>query len=178
MKVKIVDNKSDATTPITTTQEISTSTNNTKSLSEPNNDLAILKSIKIWFVNLNLVNDKINNILTEDVVVNKILMQLLNLLPIKHRALCIVREVYLPNGAKFKATSKIKNRLEELESAEKKYKICINKNEQHQNTSCPLSRCSNIKCAALKKICFLCVIKDAKLQMLLDDCKLYHNLKR
>ena len=35
MKVKIVDNKSDATTPITTTQEISTSTNNTKSLSEP-----------------------------------------------------------------------------------------------------------------------------------------------
>ena len=125
MKVKIVDNKSDATTPITTTQEISTSTNNTKSLSEPNNDLAILKSIKIWFVNLNLVNDKINNILTEDVVVNKILMQLLNLLPIKHRALCIVREVYLPNGAKFKATSKIKNRLEELESAEKNIKSAL-----------------------------------------------------
>ena len=119
MKVKIVDNKSDATTPITTTQEISTSTNNTKSLSEPSNDSAILKSIKIWFVNLNLVNDEINNILTEDVVVNKILMQLLNLLPIKHR------ELYLPNGVKFKATSKIKDRLEELESAEKNLKSAL-----------------------------------------------------
>ena len=38
MKGKIVDNKWDATPPITTTQEISTLTNNTKSSSEPNND--------------------------------------------------------------------------------------------------------------------------------------------
>ena len=50
MKVKIVDNKSDATPPITTTQEISTSTNNTKSSSEPNNDSAISRSIKLLFV--------------------------------------------------------------------------------------------------------------------------------
>ena len=119
MKVKIVDNKSDTTPPITTTQEISTSTNNTKSLSEPNNDSAILKSIKLLFVNLNLVNDEINNILTEDVVANKILMQSLNLLSVKHREQCLLREEYLQNGVKFKATSKIKDRLEELESAEK-----------------------------------------------------------
>ena len=46
MKVKMVDNKSDATLSITTTQEISTSANSTKSLSGPNNDSAILKSIK------------------------------------------------------------------------------------------------------------------------------------
>ena len=78
MKVKIVDNKSDATPPAITTQEISTSTNNTKSWSEPNNDSAILKSIKHLFVNLNLVNDEINNILTEAVVANKILMQSLS----------------------------------------------------------------------------------------------------
>ena len=52
MKVKIVDNKSDATPPITTTQEISTSTNNTKSSSEPNNDSAIFKSIKLLFVEI------------------------------------------------------------------------------------------------------------------------------
>ena len=78
MEVRIVDNKSDATSPITATQEISTSTNNTKSLSEPNNDSAVLKSIKLLFENLNLVNDEINNILTEDVVANKIFMQSLN----------------------------------------------------------------------------------------------------
>ena len=63
MKVKIVDNKSDATPPITTTPEISTSTNNTKSSSEPCNDSAIVKSIKLLFLNLNLVTDEINNIL-------------------------------------------------------------------------------------------------------------------
>ena len=119
MKVNIVDNKLDATPPITTTQEISTSTNNTKSLSEPNNDSAILKSIKLFFVNLNLVNDKVNNILTEDVVANKILMQSLNSLSVKHRELCLFREEYIQNGVKFKATSKIKDCLEELESAEK-----------------------------------------------------------
>ena len=96
MKVKIVDNKSDATTPpITTTQEISTSTNNTKSSSAPYNDSAIVKSIKLLFVNLNLVNDEINNILTEDVVANKILMQSLNSLSVKHRELCLYREEYL-----------------------------------------------------------------------------------
>ena len=66
MKVKIVDNKSDATPPITTTPEISTSTNNTKSSSEPCNDSAIVKSIKLLFLNLNLVTDEINNILTQD----------------------------------------------------------------------------------------------------------------
>ena len=84
MKVRTVDNKSDAKPPITTTQEVSTSANNTKSSSEPNNKSAILKSIKLLFVNLNLVNDEINNILTEDVVANKILMQPLNSLPVKH----------------------------------------------------------------------------------------------
>ena len=78
MKVKSVDNKSDATPPTIATQEISTSTNNTKSWSEPNNDSAILKSIKHLFVNLNLVNDEINNLLTEAVVANKILMQSLS----------------------------------------------------------------------------------------------------
>ena len=91
MKVKIVDNKSDATPPITTTQEISTSTNNTKSSSEPSNDSAILKSIKLLFVNMNLLNDKINNILIEDVVANKILMQSLNSLSVKHGELCLRR---------------------------------------------------------------------------------------
>ena len=79
MKGKIVDNKWDATPPITTTQEISTLTNNTKSSSEPNNDSEILKSIKLLFVNLNLANGKTNNILTKDVVANEILMQSLNL---------------------------------------------------------------------------------------------------
>ena len=88
-------------------------------MSGPNNDSAILKSIKRLFVNLNLVNDEINNILTEDVVANKILMQSLNLLSVKHRELCLLREEYLQNGVKFKATSKIKDCLEELESAEK-----------------------------------------------------------
>ena len=71
MKYKIVGNKSDATPPITTTQEISISTNNTKSSSKPNNDSSILKSIKLLFVNLNLVDDEINNILTKDVVLIK-----------------------------------------------------------------------------------------------------------
>ena len=120
MKVKIVDNKSDATTPpITTTQEISTSTNNTKSSSAPYNDSAIVKSIKPLFVNLNLVNDEISNILTEDVVANKILMQSLNSLSVKHRELCLLRKEYLQSGVKFKDTSKIRDHLEELESAEK-----------------------------------------------------------
>ena len=47
MKVRTVDNKSDAT-PSTTTQEISTSANNTNSSSEPNNDSAILKSYQTF----------------------------------------------------------------------------------------------------------------------------------
>ena len=71
------------------------------------------------FVNLELVNNEINNILTEGVVANKILMQSLNSLSVKHREPCLLREKYLQNGVKFKDTSKIKDRLEELESAEK-----------------------------------------------------------
>ena len=70
------------------------------------------------FVNLNLANGKTNNILTEDVVANEILMQSLNLLSVKHRKPCLFREEYLQNGVKFTATSKIKDRLEKLESAE------------------------------------------------------------
>ena len=85
----------------------------------PNSDSAILKSIKRLFVNLNLVNDEINNILTGDVVANKILMQSLNLLSVKHRELCLLRDECIQNGVKFKAISKIKDCLEELESAEK-----------------------------------------------------------
>ena len=88
MKYKIADNKSDTTPPITTTQEISTWTNDTKSSSKPNNDPVILKSIKLLFVNLNLVDDEISNILTEDVV-----------------GCSLLREKYLQNGVKFKATS-------------------------------------------------------------------------
>ena len=52
------------------------------------------------------------------VVANKILMQSLNLLSVKHRKLCFFREEYLQNDVKFKATSKIKDCLEKLESAE------------------------------------------------------------
>ena len=118
MKVRTVDNKSDAT-PSITTQEISTSANNTKSSSEPNNDSAILKSIKLLFVNLNLVNGEISIILTEDVADNKILMQPLNSLSVKHRKLRLLREEDHQNGVKFKAISKMRDRLEELESAEK-----------------------------------------------------------
>ena len=157
MKLKIVDNKSDAMPPITITQEISTSTNNTKSSSELNNDSAILKSIKLLFVNLNLVNDEINNVLTEDVVANKILMQSLYSLSVKHRELCLFREECLQNGVKYKATSKIIDRLEELESAEKDIRSA-------------LIEMSNIKIQAAlgldiltlnvqrKKICRLCVL--------------------
>ena len=71
------------------------------------------------FLNLELVNNEINNILTDGVVANKILMQSLNSLSVKHREPCLLREKYLQNGVKLKATSKIKDRLEELESAEK-----------------------------------------------------------
>ena len=117
MKVRTVDNKSDAT-PSITTQEISTSANNTKSSSEPNNDSAILKSIKLLFVNLNLVNGEISIILTEDVADNKILMQPLNSLSVKHRKLRLLRDENHQNGVKFKAIS-MRDRLEELESAEK-----------------------------------------------------------
>ena len=158
MKVKIVDNKSDAIPPITTTQEISTLTNNTKSSSEPNNDSAILKSIKLLFVNLNPVNEEFSNILTENVVANKILTWSLNPLSVKHRELCLLREEYLQNGVKFKATSKIEDRLEELESAEKDIRSA-------------LIEMSNIKIQAAlgldvltlnvqrkKKICRLCVL--------------------
>ena len=155
-------------------------------MSGPNNDSAILKSIKRLFVNLNLVNDEINNILTEDVVANKILMQSLNLLSVKHRELCLLREEYLQNGVKFKATSKIKDCLEELESAEKYIRSA-------------LIEMSNIKIQAAldldvltfnvqrkkqktkkktKKLSSLCVIKAARLQMLLDNRKLSHDLKR
>ena len=154
-------------------------------MSGPNNDSAILKSIKRLFVNLNLVNDEINNILTEDVVANKILMQSLNLLSVKHRELCLLREEYLQNGVKFKATSKIKDCLEELESAEKYIRSA-------------LIEMSNIKIQAAlgldvltfnvqrkkkkkkkkKKLLSLCVIKAARLQMLLDNRKLSHDLKR
>ena len=152
-------------------------------MSGPNNDSAILKSIKRLFVNLNLVNDEINNILTEDVVANKILMQSLNLLSVKHRELCLLREEYLQNGVKFKATSKIKDCLEELESAEKYIRSA-------------LIEMSNIKIQAAlgldvltfnvqrkkkkkkKKLSSLCVIKAARLQMLLDNRKLPHDLKR
>ena len=70
-------------------------------------------------MNLNLVNDEINSILTENAVANKILAWSLNSLPVKHRELCLLREEYLQNDVKFKATSKIEDRLEELESAEK-----------------------------------------------------------
>ena len=117
MKVRTVDNKSDAT-PSITTQEISTSANNTKSSSEPNNDSAILKSIKLLFVNLNLVNGEISIILTEDVADNKILMQPLNSLSVKHRKLRLLRDENHQNGVKFKAIS-MRDRLEEPESAEK-----------------------------------------------------------
>ena len=152
-------------------------------MSGPNNDSAILKSIKRLFVNLNLVNDEINNILTEDVVANKILMQSLNLLSVKHRELCLLREEYLQNGVKFKATSKMKDLLEELESAEKDIRSA-------------LIEMSNIKIQAAlgldvltfnvqrkkkkkkKKLLSLCVIKAARLQMLLDNRKLSHDLKR
>ena len=154
-------------------------------MSGPNNDSAILKSIKRLFVNLNLVNDEINNILTEDVVANKILMQSLNLLSVKHRELCLLREEYLQNGVKFKATSKIKDCLEELESAEKYIRSA-------------LIEMSNIKIQAAlgldvltfnvqrkkkkkkkkKKLLYLCVFKAARLQMLLDNRKLSHDLKR
>ena len=46
-------------------------------------------------------------------------MQSLNLLSVKNRELCVLREEYFQNGVKFKATSKIKYRLEELEYVEK-----------------------------------------------------------
>ena len=81
--------------------------------------IQLLKSIKLLFVNLELLNNEINNILTEGVVANKILMQSLNSLSVKHREPCLLREKYLQNGVKFKDTSKIKDRLEEPESAEK-----------------------------------------------------------
>ena len=68
--------------------------------------------------NLNLVNDEINIILTEDVADNKILMQPLNSLSVKHRKLRLLRDENHQNGVKFKAIS-MRDRLEELESAEK-----------------------------------------------------------
>ena len=105
-------------------------------------------------------------------------MQSLNLLSVKHRELCLLREEYLQNGVKFKATSKIKDCLEELESAEKDIQPA-------------LIEMSNIKIQAAldldvlrlnvqrkKKLLPVCVIKATKLQTLLDDRKLHHDLKR
>ena len=60
----------------------------------------------------------INFILTDDVVANLVLTLSLNSLPAKYGGFCLLREEYQNNTEKVKATLKIKDRLQDIGTAE------------------------------------------------------------